>query len=188
MPSRKEPEWIIVLNTMYENMITVNPENFGEGENIVNPVSVEYMWKHYQIRRMSELNDEQINNALSHMENVGLVESHEGYNEKLDKMEENFGLTEKGFEVAHEHRLRKQQQNIRTQTARLSGYLVAAIVFQGFSGFDFPIVPTLVVSFALAVSVWILTEYLVGRWWQKYIWKITSVFQDYKNRVKTMFR
>lgn len=97
---RPEPKWARVLRVLY------NPDKrlygtFDNEQELLEHIST----------RIDSIGETQIKNTLEYMDDVGLVE---GYNRDADQ----FSLTKKGFDVAHERELDRtqaQRENERSQ-------------------------------------------------------------------------
>jgi len=97
---RPEPKWTKVLQILYNR----DKRLYGTLDN------EQELLEHISTR-LDRIGESQIKNTLEYMDDVGLVE---GYNRNADQ----FSLTEKGFDVAHERELDRtqaQRENERSQ-------------------------------------------------------------------------
>jgi len=119
-----EPDWAKVLEYFYqERNVDIQ---FYEG---LPPNELDAI-------KNSDIDQDSLEEILFHMEEIGLLEykevpvsvaTQEGNHETTSA---NFTLSEKGFEVAHEREITKSQQETNRSSARLSAYLVVAIILQ----------------------------------------------------------
>lgn len=114
-------EWSVVLDAFYENELRIEPiplHEYPGDDSISDHTGLQFLADN------TGLTMREIWSELTFLEEVGLIEkivSNSGIY---------IGLTEKGFEVAHEREHTESQQEISRKSARLSAYLVLAIALQ----------------------------------------------------------
>jgi hypothetical protein len=120
---RPEPKWAIVLDVLYDRDKELDQTFDYDNEKV----------SHISRRLSRKLTEQQIENTIEYMDNVGLVE---GYGSREPGA---FQLTSKGFDVAHERELDKaeadrvsKQHNQQLATSRkqtnLNGVLAGLTV------------------------------------------------------------
>lgn len=114
----QHPNWACVLTVLYDSDSFELPENGELGppkSDLIDVVSEE-----------TDLDEEQIRRALKYLNEFGLLSliSIAGDDDSYA------GLSEKGFNVAHERELRTQQIRTNWVLMALTGFLAIGIVFQ----------------------------------------------------------
>lgn len=116
-----EPNWAIVLQALHEGELATGQE-MGTGKG-----HTKYQIDDFSISETG-LSEGETEDALEYLDNCGLITKYEIHSEEDSRLVG--GLTEKGFDVAHERELTKSQHETSKRSARLSGLLVLAIIIQ----------------------------------------------------------
>ena len=113
----EDPDWAKLLNYLYENQEPIeysHEEPLTQSDDVVRYLDMEP-------DRLTELLTEMQYQSLVKCQSVTTVDG---------VRKQNYSLSTRGFDVAHEREITKSQQKTNRRSARLSGYLVVAIILQ----------------------------------------------------------
>jgi hypothetical protein len=116
-----EANWDEVLQVFYEKELVIDSLSLDDDldeEIFAGHEGIDY------ISAETGLNPDSVWNELTFLWEIGLIDHVE------DRPDSVIGLTEKGFDVAHERELNDKEHNLSEKSARLSSYLVLAVVVQ----------------------------------------------------------
>ena len=92
-----DPNWAKILHTVYEE----------EEAAIIRPYSD--VQESYVLRSETGLGESEVLRAIEYLERQGLTEREQFWEDESDEI---ISLTEKGFDVAHERQIQKEQQSL----------------------------------------------------------------------------
>ena len=109
--------WVIVLETMYENQISISDKPTGQGES-------DTIMKNFGLYVGIPLPPEEVAKSLNYLEETGFVK-----NKNDDPDNKIFGLTQEGLQLAHQIKNERQRQRTNRILILLSAILVLPLLF-----------------------------------------------------------
>lgn len=121
-----EPNWARILRSMYLGEMTVSEDSLHGINRYTNPETADKLKKVNQISSDTGINPTEVSRTIEFMRDIKLVEDLE----PSEKEKPAFGLSRKGFDVAHERELTKRQDRTNQILAILTAGLLATATAQ----------------------------------------------------------